>query len=247
MNMFPKINRQKTVTQQIEELIRGRIESGTYPANQRMPSEEALAQELAVSRASVRSALGNLTAAGYLKRRHGDGTYPCDNVFEIGIRSGKMWDVVRQIQESGRTPELLPLEQLLRPASESEAAYLALTAGETVLSLLRLFLANGRPVALIQTALRLDKTCVELPPDATAISPFDALTRFCRRQPDYTAVDFTAIAADERLANLLQVPVDAPLLQLSAVLSDAEGTPMMAETEYYPGSEGFKLRAKLML
>lgn len=241
------IQKAKNVTQQIEELIRNRIESGAYPANQRMPSEDALALELSVSRASVRSALGNLTANGYIRRRHGDGTYPCANVFEIGIRSGKMWDVVRQIEESGRVPEIVALEQQHRPATQAEATLLECSAGDRILFLKRLFLANEAPVALIETVLRADESCEELPQDATSTSPFEALTRFCRRQPDYSTVDFTAIVADEPLVKLLQVPPGAPLLSMSAVLLDVEGRPLMAEREYYPGSEGFKLRAKLML
>lgn len=241
------IRKAKNVTQQIEELIRERIQSGTYPADQRMPSEDALALELAVSRASVRSALGNLTTAGYIRRRHGDGTYPCADVFEIGIRSGKMWDVMRQIEESGRKSKLQPLEQQLRPVTEAEAAMLACSAGERILSLKRLFLADEKPVALIETILRADESCGELPNDATVISPFEAFARFCRRIPDYTAVDFTAVAADEALSQFLHVPIHSPLLKLVATLSDTEGAPLMAETEYYPGSEGFRLRAKLML
>jgi Transcriptional regulators len=241
------IRKAKNVSQQIEELIRERILSGAYPADQRMPSEDALAQELAVSRASVRSALGNLTTAGYIRRRHGDGTYPCADVFEIGIRSGKMWDVMRQIEESGRKSTLQPLEQQLRPATESETVLLACSAGERILSLKRLFLADGKPVALIETILRADESCGELANDATVISPFEALARFCRRIPDYTTADFTAVAADEALSLILHVPIHSPLLKLVATLSDAEGAPLMTETEYYPGSEGFRLRAKLML
>lgn len=247
MRMERTINRPKNVTQQIEELIRERIQSGAYPADQRMPSEDALAQELAVSRASVRSALGNLTTAGYIRRRHGDGTYPCADVFEIGIRSGKMWDVMRQIEESGRKPSLQPLEQQLRPATETEARLLAMRAGEPLISLKRLFLADDKPVAVISNILRVDGGCDDLPLNATAISPFEALARFCHRKPDYTAVDFTAVIADEALSLLLQTPKGSPLLKLVALLSDAEGVPLMAETEYYPGQEGFQLRAKLML
>jgi GntR family transcriptional regulator len=241
------IQKAKNVTQQIEELIRSRIESGAYPADQRMPSEDALAQELSVSRASVRSALGNLTTAGYLRRRHGDGTYPCANVFEIGIRSGKMWDVMRQIEESGRKPALRPLGQQMRPATRAEATLLSCSEGDRILSLKRLFLADGTPVALIETILRADESCGELPQDATAVSPFEALTQFCRRHPDYSAVDFTAVSADQAIGALLQVPEGSPLLKMVGILSDAEGVPLMAQTEYYPGSEGFRLRAKLMI
>lgn len=246
-SMELRIQKNKNITQQIEALIRERIENGTYPADQRMPSEDALALELCVSRASVRSALGNLTTAGYIRRRHGDGTYPCPNVFEIGIRSAKMWDVMRQIEESGRKASLQSLDQQLRPATQTEASLLQCAAGDELLFLKRLFLADGAPVALIETILRVDESCKDLPPDATKVSPFEALTRFCRRQPDYTTVDFLAVRADSATSVLLRVPEGSPLLKMVGSLLDAEGVPLMVECEYYPGSEGFQLRAKLML
>lgn len=247
MNDQATINRNKTVTQQIEELILARIERGQYPPDQRMPSEDALAQELQVSRASVRSALGNLTTAGYIRRRHGDGTYPSANVFEIGIRSGKMWDVMRQIQESGRTPELRSLEQQLRPATADEAALLDIDPEHVVLFMKRLFLADGKPVAIISNLLRCPALPEALSTDANALSPFEALARFCTCPPDEATVDFHAISADDELSVQLSVPVGSPLLRMSATLRDSEGKPLMIETEYYPGSEGFQLRAKLML
>ena len=64
-----------------------------------MPSEDSLAQELGVSRASVRTAMASLVAKGYVERKQGDGTYPVQRVFEIGLRAEKIWDIMRQIRE----------------------------------------------------------------------------------------------------------------------------------------------------
>jgi GntR family transcriptional regulator len=212
-----------------------------------MPSEDALALELGVSRASVRSALGNLTTAGYLRRRHGDGTYPCPNVFEIGIRSDKIWDIMRQIEESGRKAELRSLEQKLRPAKDDEAAILSIPAGETILSMRRLFLADGKPVAVIANILRVCSPDCALPEDAPALSPFEALACFCGSPLEEASVCFTAILADEPLARELRVPAGSPLLKLYAEVFDPKGVPLISQSEYYPGDEGFRLRAKLIL
>lgn len=246
MNNHDSITRSKTVTQQIEELLRERIQKGIYPADQRMPSEDKLAQELCVSRASVRTAMAGLAAEGYVHRRHGDGTYPCPRVFEIGFRAGKMWDIMRQIQESGRVAELRPLEQGPRVPGGEEIELLALSADEPVLAMRRLFLADGKPVAVINNIIRTAGMTEVIPDNIASLTPLDFLACFHGQKPGTSTVYFNAVLADEELAGLLQIEPGAPLLKMSGVLLDRDGSPLMAETELYPGDEGFRMRAELI-
>jgi GntR family transcriptional regulator len=60
---------------QIAELLRGRIEDGTYPAGSLLPSEPKLAEELGVSRVTVNRAITLLRSSGDVKVRRGSGTY----------------------------------------------------------------------------------------------------------------------------------------------------------------------------
>ncbi len=59
------------IAQQIEELIR----DGTFPKGGRLPAERELAEQIGVSRPSIREALIALEAAGLIETRIGDGTY----------------------------------------------------------------------------------------------------------------------------------------------------------------------------
>ena len=60
MTNLNAITRSQPVAQQIEEILRERILQGVYAPEERMPSEERLAKELGVSRASVRTAMTRL-------------------------------------------------------------------------------------------------------------------------------------------------------------------------------------------
>ena len=55
--------------------LRARFDGGRYPAQARLPTERVLAQEFAVSRASLRKALGVLEAEGRIWRHVGRGTF----------------------------------------------------------------------------------------------------------------------------------------------------------------------------
>ncbi|SDB22228.1 GntR family transcriptional regulator, arabinose operon transcriptional repressor [Pseudobutyrivibrio sp. YE44] len=55
--------------------IKKAINAGKYEVNQKIPSENQLAEQYGVSRQTVRKALGKLIDEGYLYSRHGSGTY----------------------------------------------------------------------------------------------------------------------------------------------------------------------------
>src|SRR4051794_39155106 len=73
--LLPVIETPKSQYVQIAELLRGRIDDGTYPAGSPLPSEPRLAEELGVSRVTVNRAITLLRSSGDVKVRRGSGTY----------------------------------------------------------------------------------------------------------------------------------------------------------------------------
>lgn len=61
--------------QQIHHLLRHRIVTGEYPPGSKIPSENELCRELAVSRVTVREALRELVRADMLVKVHGKGAF----------------------------------------------------------------------------------------------------------------------------------------------------------------------------
>jgi GntR family transcriptional regulator, transcriptional repressor for pyruvate dehydrogenase complex len=59
----------------VAEQIANAIRRGTYRSGDRLPPERVIAEQMAVSRPSVREALSALQIAGVLESRPGDGTY----------------------------------------------------------------------------------------------------------------------------------------------------------------------------
>ncbi|GLJ61511.1 GntR family transcriptional regulator [Microbacterium barkeri] len=67
--------RQAPLVVQVTEQFRALIVSGAWPVGSRIPGEIQLAEDLDVSRGTVREALRALSVAGLLEPRVGDGTY----------------------------------------------------------------------------------------------------------------------------------------------------------------------------
>jgi len=67
--------RQVPLVAQVSEQFRSLVESGAWPVGARIPGENQLAEQLGVSRGTVREALRALSLVGLLEPRVGDGTY----------------------------------------------------------------------------------------------------------------------------------------------------------------------------
>jgi DNA-binding FadR family transcriptional regulator len=67
--------RQTPLVVQVAEQFRALIAAGDWPVGSRIPGEHQLAEELGVSRGTVREALRALSVAGLIEPRVGDGTY----------------------------------------------------------------------------------------------------------------------------------------------------------------------------
>jgi len=72
--MFKKLESKKRNVQIAGQIITS-IQNSTYKPGERLPSERAIAEQMGVSRPSVREALCALEMAGLLESRVGDGTY----------------------------------------------------------------------------------------------------------------------------------------------------------------------------
>ncbi len=80
---YPKIKQERlaaVIARQLERMIL----EGVLAPGDRLPAERDLAQELEVSRPSLREALQKLEAAGMIETRHGGGTY-VRNAIAAGI------------------------------------------------------------------------------------------------------------------------------------------------------------------
>lgn len=73
--------------EQVARTLTARVADGTYPLGSTLPSEPALAEELGVSRSTVRAALSELQQLGMVSRRPSSGTR-VDSLRPVGSGGG---------------------------------------------------------------------------------------------------------------------------------------------------------------
>jgi GntR family transcriptional regulator len=110
-----------------------------------IPSERQLGVDLGVSRLTVRAALDELVREGYLVRRRGAGTFVAEPKVQKGIDITSFSDDMRAM---GLSPGSRTLELRTIPAGARLGRILHVSPSEPVLTVKRLRLADGDPMAI---------------------------------------------------------------------------------------------------
>jgi GntR family transcriptional regulator len=110
-----------------------------------IPAERQLGLDLGVSRLTVRAALDELVREGYLVRRRGAGTFVAEPKVAKGI---DITSFSHDMRARGLTPESRTLDLHVEMAGARLGRILHVSPSEEILSVKRLRLADGDPMAI---------------------------------------------------------------------------------------------------
>jgi len=148
------------------ELIQ-RIDSGTWKRGELIPSEAQLMEEFAVSRTTVRQALGDLVSMGHLVRRQGRGTYVAD--YSPMPTAAPLYGFIEELVHQGRDIVVQDSTVQRVKCPEKVADFLGLRPDTPVVWFTRLVLDSGTPLFsessyfLLPLLLRDDSGILESP------------------------------------------------------------------------------------
>ncbi|MBA9025149.1 GntR family transcriptional regulator [Peribacillus huizhouensis] len=131
---------------QIEESIKRQIDAGDLLPHNVLPSEREFAEQLEISRMTVRQAINNLVNTGYLYRQKGRGTFVAEKKLEQQLLG--LTGFTEEMKARGMTPssKLLSLDTI--PSSEKIASQLHVTTNAPIYEIIRIRLADNVPMAL---------------------------------------------------------------------------------------------------
>jgi GntR family transcriptional regulator len=228
-----RVIQSKSIADQVEEILRERIRDVTYSPGSRIPSESELSEEFGVSRATVRTVLAKLSVNGLILRRQGDGTYVNSRVGEASAHLGNLWDFVHLIESNGFAPSIKPLSVGLRMASEKEAVSLSIESGEELLSMVRLFYADDKPVILANNVV----------PASFLREPIDVLDghlpirkilrKYCREEIAFAITDIRSKIVGEDIRAVLGDELDSAILELQLSFFNKENLPLALGINYF--------------
>ena len=230
-NSSPKPN---SLSQRLHEDL-ARIISSTEPGD-RLPTEPKLAQQLGVSRATLREAMRTFETQGLLLRRQGVGTFVVrpTQVLESGLEVLESIETLAKRTELPVSPGKINVEQ--RPATSEECTVLGIESGCMVVSVTRVILAEGRPVAYLVDILPEEILSPEEVNQGFSGSVLDLLINRGEPQLVNSHCEIAAVAADPIIARALQIQRGDAILKFSSRLFALDGRVVDCTYSYFlPG------------
>ena len=135
---------------QLAQHFESAIRSGDLKVGARLENEVQLAETLGLSRPTVRAAFLYLANKGLVVRKRGAGTLVAKERIDRNVELTSLYD---DLAASGRTPTTRVIKAEVTDASDRVADALQLPEQAPVLSLERIRLADGEPMALMHNYL----------------------------------------------------------------------------------------------
>lgn len=214
-------SRQLYKSRQLYLLLRDRIANGRLDDGGPLPSEQALAAEHGVSRATVRRALGELEREGLVSRRRGAGTFALGDCGAKPIVAD-ISDVLANLAAMGRVTTVRLLEFGYREAPAPVARALRLGAAERVQHAVRVRMIDGQPFSYLVTHVP-ERLGTRWSESDLALRPLLALLERTGVTVDRASQDLTATLAAPEVAAALGVETGSPLIGLTRTVFAANG------------------------
>lgn len=198
---------------QIKDLIVQALDAGEWHPGQSIPSEQELALRFGVSQGTVRKAVDELAAENILLRKQGKGTFVASHQ---DIHTFFRFLRLKAINGGPVQPRSMPLECLRGKAGIEAARALNIEPGSQIFILRRVLKFNNRPIVVDEMYLPADEfpgLSMSMLKDweGSLYSLFEA--RFGVRMVRATE-KIRAVAADRRVAEVLDVQESTPLLSV---------------------------------
>lgn len=223
-----------TLTESCCQALEEAIAAGVYRPGSRLPSEAELAEQLAVSRPTLRDALRMLVERGLILRRQGQGTFVREQRIQKDLN--RNFGITDMIKSAGYTPSARDTHVRNAPAEAEVAAGLRVPVGERIWEIARVRLADDRPVVFSTDFIIGDLLAehdLEEIISGREQSVYSLLYRLCGLTISRGEAQLAPCKTTTRLRTLLEVTSGAPLLCIRQVDFDQRGRPVVYSVEYH--------------
>lgn len=222
----------KRLSFRVRDDLLSRIATGRIPPGSKLPPEPELAEEMGVSRPTLREALRSLEEDGFVTRTRGAGTYATHRP-RLRNNLDVNFGVTEAIRAAGMQAGTSQSSVHAEGATEDEAESLELHPGDPVVRLERIRTADGIPVVLsvdVVSAMRVPASeLTSMPLDGSVYELLEA-----HGTPvEHGVVSVEPAKADRVLAKRLGVKSGALLLYLRQVDFGREGEPLLLSHEHH--------------
>ena len=229
-----RVENSRAIRDTVEQHIKELIAAGQLGEYGRLPTERNLAEELAVSRTTVRQVLDRLEHEGFIYRRRGrtGGTFVSRP--RVDIDFGYLAGIPAYLRAQGFRPGAHVVSARMVPADGTTAKALQLPQGTLVYEVVRIRLADQ-----VRISLETARIPVSIAPDLLAQPLDDSIYDLLTNRYQVTCVKaverMVAVLADAEQAGLLGITVGDPLMAIERIAYDDGDRPVEYSNDLFCG------------
>ena len=220
---------------QVVAEIKKRIERGEYPAGSLLPSEHQLVADFGVSRPTIVKALSSLRQDGWIDTQQGKGSFVRGRPALAGAVRSRPAESILELPEAALSGELVQAGVKLAPSYVT--TLLGLARGSKAFLRQRLLSDEGEPVELASAWLPMELA------SGTSFDSPELLDESIRHhlqvrkkiRLDHAVERISARKPTGEEAELLQVALDSPVLNVIVTAYDATARPIQVTDIVLPG------------
>jgi GntR family transcriptional regulator len=205
------------------------IEDGRLPSGSKLDSELDLAEQLGISRPTMRAALKQLVDKGLVMRRRGIGTIVAPKPLRRAVALTSLYD---DLKAAGRDPRTSVLELEEIPCPPDVAEHLGLEPTAPVLRFERLRVVESAPIAFMRNVVPIG--LLEIDKEDLEQTGLYELFRKNGITPHVATQRVGARKAGTEEAELLEIEAGDPLLTMTRIAYDTSGRPIEYGSHCYP-------------
>lgn len=206
---------------QIVEQLQHDIKNGFFSKSGRLPTETELSQQYGVSRITVRRAVDELVTLGLVEKKQGKGTFICTP--KLTRQLGGPMSFTEMCRANGLSASAQILDAKICMADTVYVREsLSVTEKDPIVRIRRLRYAGDKPLVLEDNFFPLEYAYL-----LSIDLENDSIYRYLQEEKGIelrrTTMHLRIVRADTKLAKLLQVPRNAPQLEMRGRVVRADG------------------------
>lgn len=209
------------------------MRTGMFAQSKKLPRETILSERLGISRTQLRDVLAGLEQEGYVTRRLGVGTMINHHVLNVKSRMDIEAEILDIIRNNGYKAEIFFQNAEEMYAKGILVEKLKIEEGTPVLSVSKVCTADGIPALYFQDFL--DKRIIqkEFCKEDLKEPIFKFLREKCNTEAYMDLTQIQAVAADEEIAEILDIPKGTPVLNMEEVDYNIEGNIVFYSRQFF--------------
>ena len=210
---------------QVQKIILNKIQSGEWPLHSKVTDEITLAEQLGVSRGTLRKSLNSLIKQGLLTKVQGKGTFVTSNIIQQQLAS-KLVSFAESMEQQGLNYTTVVIKQEVVVPDRKIISFLELKEGEKINYVERVRLVENYPVMYLKNYIAV-KTCPELVTDDLQHDTiFHLIEHKYQHKIKWGRRYFRAVPALGDVVQNLGVAVSSPVMHLEQVVYDSDSVPL---------------------